>query len=233
MYHFVTPPSLFYRRRSLPAWFFAILLWFLITTPAAANGIPVEIFLDHLPFKTTWSPAAGGRGIAVVAANDEQVRVMAQNLPAPPAGKIYYAWLEQTQGGFLPVGALSYLNDGTASIDQHMPELPHSEYFSWVLVSLEDMRYIGDAPSIEVALAGRLPNAMALPPAGGESPALLPVTGGHADTSGWLGLPLLWVLILLVMMLATIFLARQMHFATSAKQHKPPHQPPHQQRNGQ
>ncbi|MBI1293840.1 hypothetical protein GC175_02630 [bacterium] len=222
MYHSVTLISLFYRRRSLPVWFFAILLWFLATTPAAANGIPVEIFLDHLPFKTTWSPAAGGRGIAVVSANDEQVRVMAQNLPAPPAGRIYYAWLEQTQGGFLPVGALSYLNDGTASIDQHMPELPHSEYFSWVLVSLEDMRYVGDAPSIDVALAGRLPNAMALPPAGGESPALLPVTGAHADASLWLGLPLLWVLILLVVVLSTIFMARQMHFSPLAKQQKQP-----------
>lgn len=221
MYHSVTSQSGLCRRRSPSAWIFAILFCFLATTPVAANGVPVEIYLDHLPFKTTWSPAAGGRGIAVVAANDEQVRVMAQNLPTPPAGKIYYAWLEQAAGGFLAVGALSYLNDGTASIDQHMPELPHSEYFSWVLVSLEDMRSVGDAPSIDVALAGRLPNAMALPPSGGEPPALLPVTGAHIDTfSPWLGLPLLWALILPLVVISTIFMARQMHFASHAKQPK-------------
>lgn len=221
MCHSVIPQSLRNRRHSLSAWFFAILLWFLVTTPVAANGVSVEIFLDHLPFKTTWSPAAGGRGIAVVGANDEQVRVMAQNLPAPPAGKVYYAWLERTTGGFLAVGALSYLNDGTASIDQHMPELPYSENFSWVLISLEDMRSVGAAPSIDVALAGRLPNAMALPPAGGESPALLPVTGAHQDGySVWLGLPMLWVLSLLWVAISTLFMVRQMHFAPLTKQHK-------------
>ncbi|MCB0112622.1 MAG: hypothetical protein KDD84_00960 [Caldilineaceae bacterium] len=198
-------------------WLVAVLLFLLAAVPVAANGVPVEIFLDHLPFKTTWDPAVNARGMAVVAANDESVRVMAQNLPQPPAGQVYYAWLEQAEGGFLAVGALNYLNDGTASIDQHMPELPHSEHFSWVLVSLEDIRYVGSAPSIDVALAGRLPNAMALPPTAGESPSLLPVTGAEGAAShNWLGLPALWVLILLFALTTTLLVARRMQFAPSA-----------------
>jgi hypothetical protein len=151
------------------------------TSPVFANGIPVQIFLDHLPFKATWSPAAGGRGVAVISANDEQVRVMAQNLPALPADQVYYAWLEQADGGFLPVGALRYASDGTASIDQHMEALPHSEAFSWVLISLEDPANVGNAPARDVALAGKLPNALALPPTGNQVPALLPVTGGEVE----------------------------------------------------
>jgi len=142
-----------------------------------ANGIPVQIFLDHVPLKTTWDAASGGRGVAVVSANDEQVRVMAQNLPAPPDGANYYAWLEQVDGSFLPVGPLLYQNDGTASIDQSMPGLPYSENFSWVLVSLENPQAVGSTPSPEIALAGRLPNAEALPLSGNDAPQLLPVTG--------------------------------------------------------
>lgn len=156
----------------------------LTASPAAANGIPVQIFLDHLPFKATWSPAVNGRGVAVVSANDEEVRVMAQNLPSPPAEQVYYAWLEQVDGGFLAVGALRYASDGTASIDQHMESLPHSEAFSWVLISLEDPAHVGSAPSTDVALAGKLPNALALPPTGNQVPALLPVTGGEVEPDG-------------------------------------------------
>lgn len=160
--------------------FLAALLWVMGSSPVAANGIPVQVFLDHLPFKATWQPANGGRGVAVVSANDEQVRVMAQNLPTPPAGQVYYAWLEKAEGGFLPVGSMNYQSDGTASIDQHMEALPYSENFSWVLISLEDPTQIGAGPSLEIALAGRLPNPQALPLRSNESPALLPVTGAEA-----------------------------------------------------
>lgn len=152
------------------------------TVSVSANGIPVQVFLDHLPFKTTWQPANGGRGVAVVSANDEQVRVMAQNLPTPPAGQVYYAWLEKTAGGFLPVGVMNYQADGTASIDQHMEALPYSENFSWVLISLEDPASTGATPGLEIALAGRLPNPQALPPSISEAPALLPVTGAGQTT---------------------------------------------------
>lgn len=221
MFHFVPDLAATFRRRSFSVWFIAFLLILLTATTVSANGVPVEIFLDHLPFKTTWEPAAKGRGIAVVAANDEEVRVMAQNLPMPPAGQVYYAWLEQTEGGFLSVGALNYLSDGTASISQHMPELPHSEHFSWVLISLEDMRQVGSAPSIDVALAGRLPNPMALPPTGGESPSLLPVTGAEQGGSpAWLGLPLLWALFLIFAVTSTVIYSRQMHFVRQPNRQK-------------
>lgn len=164
-------------------------------SPAAANGVPVQIFLEHTPFKATWSPAAGGHGMAVVAANDEQVRVMAQNLPAPPAPKVYYAWLEQAAGGFLPVGILDYNSDGTASLTQTVRDLPYSENFSWVLVSVEDPGQVGSAPGPEIALAGRLPNAMALPHQVDQLPALLPVTGAEEAVGAlaawrWFGLGL-------------------------------------------
>lgn len=153
-----------------------LLAWPQITN---ANGIPVQVFLDHVPVKTTWNAASGGRGVAVVASNDEQVRVMAQNLPAPPQGSSYYAWLERVGGSFLPVGELRYQSDGTASLDQPMPGLPYSENFTWVVISLEDPQALGSRPSADIALAGRLPNAEALPLAGNDAPALLPVTGGQ------------------------------------------------------
>jgi hypothetical protein len=168
----------------------------LTESPAAANGIPVQVFLDHLPFKTTWTPASGSRGVAVVSANDEQVRVMAQDLPEPPAGQVYYAWLEKVEGGFLAIGALDYHNDGTASLNQVVKDLPYSENFSWVLVSVEDSAQIGSTPGSEVALAGRLPNAMALPHREDQVPSLLPVTGedkliGALTPGRWIVLGLL------------------------------------------
>ncbi len=173
------------RSRTLAIFSLVILLMVAGSVSVSANGIPVQVFLDHLPFKTTWKPATGGRGVAVVSANDEQVRVMAQNLPTPPAGQVYYAWLEKTTGGFLPVGAMTYQTDGTASIDQHMEALPYSENFSWVLISLEDASSTGAAPSLEVALAGRLPNPQALPPSVSEAPSLLPITGAaQTDSDG-------------------------------------------------
>jgi hypothetical protein len=39
---------------------------------------------------------------------------------------------------------------------------------------------VGSAPGRDVALAGKLPNALALPPTGSQVPSLLPVTGGEA-----------------------------------------------------
>ncbi len=182
----------------------ALSLWVIWAIPVAANGVPIQIFLDHLPFKTTWEPANGARGVAIVASNDEEVRVMAQNLPSPPSGQVYYAWLEQAEGGFLSVGALDYRSDGTASLDQQMPELPHSEHFSWVLVSLEDPGYIGNAPGVNVALAGRLPNALALPLRGNETPALLPVTGATLPGSTWFASPLMWIALALLLSLTLV-----------------------------
>lgn len=182
----------------------------LTASRAAANGIPVQIFLEHLPFKATWSPAAAGRGVAVVSANDEEVRVMAQNLPSPPAGQVYYAWLEQIDGGFLAVGALNYADDGTASVDQHMEALPHSEAFSWVLISLEDPASVGRAPATEVALAGKLPNALALPPTGNQVPALLPVTGGEVGQGEWISSLTLWIGAALLVILAVYGGARRL-----------------------
>lgn len=157
-----------------------LLAW---TQTTQANGIPVQVFLDHVPVKTTWAAATDGRGVAVVASNDEQVRVMAQNLPAPPEGTSYYAWLEQVGGGFVPVGSLRYQSDGTASLDQPMPGLPYSDNFTWVIISLEDPQALGARPGADIALAGRLPNAEALPLTGNDTPALLPVTGGAAGNS--------------------------------------------------
>lgn len=177
----------------------------LTVSSTAANGIPVQIFLDHLPFKATWPPAAGGRGVAVVSANDEQVRVMAQNLPALPAGQVYYAWLEKVDGGFLPVGALRYSGDGTASIDQRMEALPHSEAFSWVLISLEEAIDVGIAPGTDIALAGKLPNALALPPTGNQLPSLLPVTGGEAEHGRGLLSPLLLIGATLLLVIVAIY----------------------------
>lgn len=147
--------------------------------PASANGVPVQVFLDFLPFKANWEPATHARGVAVLAANDEQVRVMAQTLPAPPPGQVYYAWLQKVDGSYMPVGSLVYHTDGTASLDQHMENLPYSENFSWVLITVEDPNQIGAEPSQEIALAGRLPNVQALPVNSEETPALLPVTGAE------------------------------------------------------
>ncbi|HRJ43861.1 MAG: hypothetical protein KJZ86_11050 [Caldilineaceae bacterium] len=176
---------------------FLSLLFLLIGAGAGqANGIPVQIFLDHVPVKTTWTAADGGRGVAVVSANDEQVRVMAQNLPAPPDGVGYFAWLERVGGSFLPVGPLLYQSDGTASLDQEMPNLPYSESFSWVLISLEAPHSIGSRPSADIALAGRLPNAEALPLAGGDTPQLLPVTGTQTQ-SATSGMPVVLIIVLL------------------------------------
>lgn len=168
--------------------FIALLLLLSWADVSRANGIPVQVFLDHVPLKATWEPASGARGVAVVSANDEKVRVMAQNLPTPPSGSSYYAWLERATGGFLPVGPLAYQSDGTASVDQSMPGLPYSENFSWVLITLENPDAVRSRPGPDVALAGRLPNAEALPLAGNEAPQLLPVTGG---AGGGLSLPLL------------------------------------------
>lgn len=172
----------------------ALLAW---VDVGRANGIAVQVFLDHIPVKTTWGAAEGGRGVAVISANDEQVRVMAQNLPAPPSGASYYAWLEQTDGLFLPVGALLYQSDGTASLDQPMPGLPYSENFTWVLISVESPGAVGSQPSADIALAGRLPNAEALPLAGNQSPQLLPVTGGENAGSQPTTLPVLLLIALL------------------------------------
>lgn len=184
--------------RVLLAAFLLLLCW---ADVSRANGIPVQVFLDHVPMKATWEPASGARGVAVVSANDEKVRVMAQNLPAPPSGSSYYAWLERANGGFLPVGPLAYQSDGTASVEQSMPGLPYSENFSWVLISLENPDAVRSSPGPDVALAGRLPNAEALPLSGNEAPQLLPVTGGDGGglslplLLGMAGLGALWVLL--------------------------------------
>ncbi|RME66348.1 MAG: anti-sigma factor [Caldilineae bacterium] len=151
--------------------------------PALANGVPVQVFLDFLPFKANWEPASHARGVAVLAANDEQVRVMAQTLPAPPPDQVYYAWLQKVDGSYMPVGSLVYHTDGTASLDQHVENLPYSENFSWVLITLEAPDRIGPEPSQEIALAGRLPNVQALPVGSEEAPALLPVTGAEVGLS--------------------------------------------------
>lgn len=183
-------------------------LSFLLAWPGItnANGIPVQVFLDHVPVKTTWDAASGGRGVAVVSSNDEQVRVMAQNLPAPPAGTSYYAWLERVGGSFLPVGELLYQSDGTASLDQSIPGLPYSENFTWVVISLESPQSRGSRPSADIALAGRLPNAEALPLAGNDAPALLPVTGGQAsETLSLSGLLLTLLTLLGLIGLLTLF----------------------------
>ncbi|MFZ1754865.1 MAG: anti-sigma factor [Caldilineaceae bacterium] len=177
---------------------------------ASANGIPVQIFLDHVPVKTTWAAAEGGRGVAVVASNDEQVRVMAQNLPVPPSGSSYYAWLEKDGGGFLPVGALIYQSDGTASLDQPMPGLPYSENFLWVLISLENPQAIGSQPSPDIALAGRLPNAEALPLSGNDAPALLPITGAQSSGPS----P---TTVLLIALLAAVGLIGTLHLTNAQK----------------
>lgn len=168
--------------RLFPALLLALLFLLAWANEGRANGIPVQIFLDHVPVKTTWAAAERGRGVAVVSANDEQVRVMAQSLPTPPPGTSYFAWLERVGGGFLPVGPLLYQSDGTASIDKEMPGLPYSENFSWVLISLEDPQSVGGRPGPDIALAGRLPNAEALPLAGNDAPQLLPVTGAETQS---------------------------------------------------
>ena len=156
-----------------------IILAFVPGSMIHANGVPVQIFLDYLPFKSTWEPARNGNGVAIVAANDEMVRVQTQKLPAPPEGHGYFAWLEQTDGGYLPVGELNYQPDGTASITQRIPDLPYSENFAWVLVTVEALEGQKTIPSDDVALAGRLPNPLALPVGSEEAPDLLPVTGGE------------------------------------------------------
>ncbi|RMH46837.1 MAG: anti-sigma factor [Gammaproteobacteria bacterium] len=169
------------RVQPLRRWLVWIVSWLLslfLAQTAFANGVPVQVFLDHLPFRATWEPAAHGRGVAVLAANDEQVRVMIQNVPAPPPDQVYFAWLQKVDGSYLPVGALEYSTDGTASLDQHVADLPYSENFSWVLVTLESPEQVDAQPSDAIALAGRLPNAEALPPTTANVPALLPVTGG-------------------------------------------------------
>lgn len=171
-----------------------------------ANGIPVQVFLDHLPFKTTWEPASNGRGVAVVASNDEQVRVMVKNLPQPPAGSVYYAWLEKAAGGYLSVGALNYLPEGTASIDQNMPDLPYSENFAWVLVTVEQPSSIGPEPSADIALAGRLPNPLAIPATSSETPEMLPVTGGESTWS-----PTALLLIAMVVLASVVIVTGYSH----------------------
>jgi hypothetical protein len=161
------------------SWIVGLAVVLLLLTPRTihANGIPVQVFLDYLPFKSTWEAAKLGRGVAVIASNDEVVRVNAQNLPQPPNGTVYYAWLEKTNGEYLSVGPLNYQPDGTASIDQTMPELPYSENFAWVLISVENSGGIGSSPSSDIALAGRLPNPVALPETSNSAPEFLPVTG--------------------------------------------------------
>lgn len=180
--------------RRLPTAVLLVTAWLLalLAVPVRANGIPVQVYLDFVPFKATWTPAQQARGMAVVSANDEEVRVMAQDLPAPPVGSVYYAWLERVDGGFLPVGPLTYAEDGTASINQRMPNLPYSENFAWVLVTLEHPDQVGDTPSADIALAGRLPNPVALPVDNDQTPDLLPVTGQalpatrtHWPPNGW------------------------------------------------
>lgn len=175
--------------RLLTALLISLLLLAIGMGRAEANGVPVQIFLDFLPFKSTWQPASEGRGVAVVSANDELVRVMAQNLPAPPQGRAYFAWLERVEGSFLAVGALSFSSDGTASLDQPMEDLPYSENFAYVLVSLEAVDALGANPADEIALAGRLPNPVALPPVNSQAPPLLPITGAAGagiDSTGFL-----------------------------------------------
>jgi hypothetical protein len=164
-------------RRGMVLLFLALLSLGGTGKAAWANGVPVQVFLDYLPFKSTWIPASGGRGVAVVSANDEQVQVNIQSMPEPPAGTVYYAWLEHVDGGYIGVGPLGYRSDGTASTNRSVPGLPYSENFSWVLVSVEPAGELGEAPSADIALAGRLPNPVALPEPVGEPPQLLPVTG--------------------------------------------------------
>lgn len=182
----------------------------LFAVPAQANGLPVQVFLDHLPFKATWTPATNARGVGVISANEELVRVMAQTLPAPPEGRVYYAWLERVEGSFIPVGEMRYSPDGTATIDQRVPNLPYSENFAWVLVALEESGRIGSAPNVDIALAGRVPNQLALPPTGNELPALLPVTGAsRAELSGIApASALLWVVVLLTLFVILAWGAR-------------------------
>ncbi len=166
--------------------------------PVRANGVPVEVYLDFVPMKANWTPAQHGQGMAVLSANDEEVRVMAQDLPAPPVGMVYYAWLEKVDGSFLPVGPLAYAEDGTATITQRMPNLPYSENFAWVLVALEFPDRVGTAPSGQIALAGRLPNPVALPVEGNQAPELLPVTGRAAPATRGLWPPTGWAVAVLV-----------------------------------
>ena len=195
----------------------ALLAW---ASVGNANGIPVQIFLDHVPVKTTWDAANNGRGVAVISSNDEQVRVMAQNLPTPPSGTSYYAWLEQNNGGFLPVGSLLYQSDGTASIDQPMPGLPYSENFTWVLISLENPQAVGSKPSADVALAGRLPNVEALPLSGNQAPQLLPVTG--SDTlAPQSSQPPVWPAALLITVLCVVGLIGILRLYNRQKSHAP------------
>ncbi|GEM_PF-3873470 len=166
--------------------------------PVRANGVPVEVYLDFVPMKANWTPAQHGQGVAVLSANDEEVQVRAQDLPAPPVGMVYYAWLEKVDGSFLPVGPLAYAEDGTATITQPMPNLPYSENFAWVLVALEFPDRVGTAPSDQIALAGRLPNPVALPVEGNQAPELLPVTGRAAAATRGLWPPTGWAVAVLV-----------------------------------
>jgi hypothetical protein len=187
-------PMLGSRHRLLVATLILFALSLSVQT-ARANGIPVQVFLNYLPLKSTWAPAGDGRGLAVISANDEQVQVMVQNMPEPPDGSAYHAWLELVEGGFLSVGVLSYRSDGTASLNQSVPGLPYSENFSWVLVSVEPAGEAREAPGADIALAGRLPNPVALPGPFNEPPQLLPVTGSAPD--GFLGsIRALWQVLL-------------------------------------
>ena len=185
-----------------------IILAFIPNKMVYANGVPVQIFLDYLPFKATWEPAKEGSGVAVVAANDELVRVQAQKLPPPPQGYGYFAWLERTDGGYLPVGELDYQADGTASITQRIPDLPYSENFSWVLVTVESLSESKTVPSDDVALAGRLPNPLALPVGSNEAPEFLPVTGGERSGDG-MGMVALYASFLLLLMSVIYVLSKR------------------------
>ena len=147
-----------------------ILLW--AALPAAANGVPVKIFLNYLPeFSNYGSPQA--TGVALVSFGEAWVDIQAEGLP-PVSGQLYEAWLARTEtGDMISLGKFNADASGRVAYHAEFEQLPEADY-RYFFISVEPDPDPDPAADSRRTIAGIFPNAEVVKATGTPTPTLVP-----------------------------------------------------------
>jgi hypothetical protein len=139
---------------------------------ALADGTPVRVVLTYQNGLSTWGPVDASGVMELVRAEGE-ARLTARGLPAAP-GLSYVVWLtrDDQPGVVFRLGVLHPQPDGTATLDELLPDPIPDRGWNLVLVTAESTP-APDRPGPRRTIVGRI-----LPPTPfGPMPRELPNTG--------------------------------------------------------